>query len=175
MRPGLRKVLSRVIMRRLSDGEPDGLKTAVRMLIFVAALLPAGYAAAQPQAAPPGVVVSPAQVKSFPLSAEALGNARAYESVDVRRKSPLRSQPFIHRGRAQRKAPYWWNLNAEQLAPGCACWWNRPASSIVRRNCSWFASQLEQLKAKQEADAAGECEQSRGQPSSAPFCGRVWR
>ena len=32
----------------------------------------------------PGVVVAAAQVKSFPLSAEALGNARANEAVDIR-------------------------------------------------------------------------------------------
>ena len=32
------------------------------------------------------VVVAQAEVKSFPLSAEALGNARANESVDIRPK-----------------------------------------------------------------------------------------
>lgn len=36
--------------------------------------------------AAPGVVVARAEVKSFPLSAEALGNARANESVDIRPK-----------------------------------------------------------------------------------------
>jgi len=39
---------------------------------------------AQQGAAPPGVNVAPAEVRSFPLSAEALGNARANESVDIR-------------------------------------------------------------------------------------------
>lgn len=39
-----------------------------------------------PGAAPPVVVVAQAEVKSFPLSAEALGNARANESVDIRPK-----------------------------------------------------------------------------------------
>lgn len=38
------------------------------------------------QQAVPTVVTAPAQVKSFPLSAEALGNARANESVDIRAK-----------------------------------------------------------------------------------------
>lgn len=39
---------------------------------------------AQQGSAPPGVNVAPAEVRSFPLSAEALGNARANESVDIR-------------------------------------------------------------------------------------------
>jgi len=41
---------------------------------------------AQQDSAPPGVNVAPAEVRSFPLSAEALGNARANESVDIRPK-----------------------------------------------------------------------------------------
>jgi len=39
-----------------------------------------------PDSAPPAVVVAQAEVKSFPLSAEALGNAMANESVDIRPK-----------------------------------------------------------------------------------------
>lgn len=41
---------------------------------------------AAPQNAPPGVIVALAESRSFPLSAEALGNARANESVDIRPK-----------------------------------------------------------------------------------------
>jgi membrane fusion protein (multidrug efflux system) len=41
---------------------------------------------AQQDPAPPGVNVAPAEVRSFPLAAEALGNARANESVDIRPK-----------------------------------------------------------------------------------------
>jgi len=41
---------------------------------------------AQQDSAPPGVNVAPAEVRSFPLSAEALGNAKANESVDIRPK-----------------------------------------------------------------------------------------
>ena len=41
---------------------------------------------AAPDQTAPGVVVTQAEVKSFPLSAEALGNARANESVDIRPK-----------------------------------------------------------------------------------------
>lgn len=41
---------------------------------------------AAPAKTAPGVVVAQAAVKSFPLSAEALGNARANESIDIRPK-----------------------------------------------------------------------------------------
>lgn len=41
---------------------------------------------AQPQETGPGVVVATAELRSFPLAAEALGNARANESVDIRPK-----------------------------------------------------------------------------------------
>ena len=41
---------------------------------------------AAPGAAPPSVIVAQAQVRSFPLSAEALGNARANESINIRPK-----------------------------------------------------------------------------------------
>ncbi len=41
---------------------------------------------AAPEPVVPGVVVAPVVVQSFPLSAEALGNARANESVDIRPK-----------------------------------------------------------------------------------------
>ena len=41
---------------------------------------------AAPGSAAPLVVVAQAEVKSFPLSAEALGNARANESIDIRPK-----------------------------------------------------------------------------------------
>lgn len=44
-----------------------------------------GISVAQDRTAP-GVIVASAEVKSFPLSAEALGNARANESVDIRPK-----------------------------------------------------------------------------------------
>ena len=41
---------------------------------------------AAPGSAPPSVIVAQAQVRSFPLSAEALGNARANESINIRPK-----------------------------------------------------------------------------------------
>ncbi len=47
-------------------------------------LLPVFAMAQEPDA--PSVVLAPAQLKSFPLAAEALGNARANEAVDIRAK-----------------------------------------------------------------------------------------
>lgn len=44
------------------------------------------FAEAQRERETPSVVLAPAQIKSFPLAAEALGNARANESVDIRTK-----------------------------------------------------------------------------------------
>lgn len=41
---------------------------------------------AQPEESVPAVVVAPVKLQSFPLAAEALGNARANESVDIRPK-----------------------------------------------------------------------------------------
>lgn len=53
----------------------------VSLIIFFLFILP-GPAFAQPAA--PGVIVAEATVEAFPLSAEALGNARANEAVDIR-------------------------------------------------------------------------------------------
>ena len=55
------------------------------LLVATLTLLPA-FANAQRERATPTVVVESAQIKTFPLSAEALGNARANESVDIRAK-----------------------------------------------------------------------------------------
>ena len=49
-------------------------------------LLLSPWVHAQQGSSPPGVNVAPAEVRSFPLSAEALGNARANESVEIRPK-----------------------------------------------------------------------------------------
>ena len=53
-----------------------------RLLIGALLLLAAAATRAQPEA--PGVIVTEAKIESFPLSAEALGNARANEAVDIR-------------------------------------------------------------------------------------------
>lgn len=56
----------------------------LRLIPVVLFYCPVLFAA--PPAGPPGVNVSTVEVRSFPLSAEALGNARANESVDIRPK-----------------------------------------------------------------------------------------
>ena len=68
--------------------EENALKYALKqiaLLVIASMLFHPLFAAAQGKAAP-GVIVASAEVKSFPLSAEALGNARANESVDIRPK-----------------------------------------------------------------------------------------
>lgn len=54
------------------------------LLLIILALTLSGPLAAQPGAESPGVVVAEAQVRPFPLSAEALGNTRANEAIEVR-------------------------------------------------------------------------------------------
>lgn len=58
-------------------------QTSLLVLVF---LLYCPLLIAQNNTAAPGVVVATARLLSFPLSAEALGNARANESVDIRSK-----------------------------------------------------------------------------------------
>ncbi len=75
---------------KMTDSEIDGsdLKyshtLAARLAIVLFMYCPVLLAA--PGASVPLVVVEQASVKSFPLSAEALGNARANESIDIRPK-----------------------------------------------------------------------------------------
>ncbi|MEJ2384025.1 MAG: efflux RND transporter periplasmic adaptor subunit [Xanthomonadales bacterium] len=57
-------------------------KTVLLMTIFLLAL--SGGVHAQPDGDAPGVVVAEARVQPFPLSAEALGNTRANEAIEVR-------------------------------------------------------------------------------------------
>lgn len=60
-------------------------RTISARLLAVSLTLFSVLATAQESDAP-SVVLAPAQIKSFPLSSEALGNARANESVDIRPK-----------------------------------------------------------------------------------------
>lgn len=59
-------------------------KRAIRLIPALLLYCPVLFAA--PPAGPPGVIVSSVEIRSFPLSAEALGNARSNESVDIRPK-----------------------------------------------------------------------------------------
>ena len=55
-----------------------------RLMLLLFLYCPVLFAAAP--AGPPGVIVASVEIRSFPLSAEALGNARSNESVDIRPK-----------------------------------------------------------------------------------------
>jgi membrane fusion protein (multidrug efflux system) len=70
------------------NGKPLSIPTNLTFRLLALSLIIAPLlAVAQPQErGTPTVVTVPAQVKSFPLSAEALGNARANESIDIRAK-----------------------------------------------------------------------------------------
>jgi hypothetical protein len=62
---------------------PEHCRVKLSAPIGIALLLLAvAFAQAQPQPERPGVVVGEAAIKPFPLSAEALGNARANESLE---------------------------------------------------------------------------------------------
>ena len=52
--------------------------------LLLLSLCTAGAEAQAPAATPPGVVVAPARVTSFPLAVEALGNASANEAIEIR-------------------------------------------------------------------------------------------
>jgi membrane fusion protein, multidrug efflux system len=56
----------------------------VALLLTLVLLATSGGLLAQPGAGAPGVVVAEARVTPFPLSAEALGNTRANEAIEVR-------------------------------------------------------------------------------------------
>jgi len=74
-------------MRQLENGEHT-LKNSLPRIAWAAFALSLylPLLSAAPGQTAPGVVVAQAEVKSFPLSAEALGNARANESIDIRPK-----------------------------------------------------------------------------------------
>jgi membrane fusion protein (multidrug efflux system) len=133
----------------------------------------------------PGVIVNQAQVRSFPLSAEALGNARANEAIDVRTEitAALKAIYFTEGQRVEKGTILAQLENAQQLAELAAA---RAAlvesSSQLKRSEELFrtnvvaASQLEQLRAEQEADqAAVHAAQSRLEKTiiRAPFSGRL--
>jgi membrane fusion protein (multidrug efflux system) len=133
----------------------------------------------------PGVVVSEAQIRQFPLSAEALGTTRANEAIEVRSEITA-ALTAIHfdEGQFVEKGTILAELeNAEELAGLAAA---KAAliesTSQLKRSEELYrtnvvaASQLEQLKAKQEADlAAVNAAQSRLDQTfiRAPFSGRV--
>ena len=155
----------------------------MKLRLLIAALLLTVAQLAFAQA--PKVLVGTAQIKPFPLSAEALGNARANESIDVRPEitSALTAIRFTE-GQVVEKGAVLVELeNAEQVAELAAA---RAAlvesTSQLNRSEELFktnvvaASQLEQLRAKRESDAAAvNAAQSRLDQTvlRAPFAGRL--
>jgi len=111
----------------------------------------------------PGVIVSPATIKSFPLSAEALGNARANEAVDIRPEiTAAVVEIAFEEGQTVERGDVLLRLeSSEPLADLAAA---RAAlvdsESQYRRASELFktrvvsASQLEQLEAQRDADSA---------------------
>lgn len=133
----------------------------------------------------PQVIVRTVELKPFPLSAEALGNARANESIDVRAEisSALTAIRFTEGAIVEKGAVLVELQNAEQLAGLAAAKAALVEStSQLKRSEELFktnvvaASQLEQLKAKRESDfAAVNAAQFRLDQTilRAPFAGRL--
>lgn len=129
--------------------------------MLLAMLMQADAAWAQPQA--PGVIVAAATMQPFPLSAEALGNARANEAVDIRPEiTAAITRILFEEGQSVSKGDILLELeNSEPLADLAAA---RAAlvdsESQYRRSAELFktkvvsASQLEQLEARRDADLA---------------------
>lgn len=130
-------------------------------VLLLAMLIQPDAAWAQPQ--PPGVIVAEAVMQPFPLSAEALGNARANEAVDIRPEiTAAITRILFEEGQSVSKGDILLELeNSEPLADLAAA---RAAlvdsESQYRRSAELFktkvvsASQLEQLEARRDADLA---------------------
>lgn len=129
--------------------------------LLLAMLIQPDAALAQPQ--PPGVIVAEAVMQPFPLSAEALGNARANEAVDIRPEiTAAITRILFEEGQSVTKGDILLELeNSEPLADLAAAKAALVDSeSQYRRSAELFktkvisASQLEQLEARREADLA---------------------
>ena len=158
-----------------------GIPVCASLLLLCAAI----SVHAQPQRDPPGVLVTRAEVKPFPLSAEALGNARANEAVDIRPEITaavvgisFEEGAFVEQGevlvRLESSEPL-----ADLAAAKAAL---VDSESQYRRSYELFqtkvvsASELEQLEARRDADkAAVNAAQSRLDHTviRAPFSGRL--
>jgi membrane fusion protein (multidrug efflux system) len=133
----------------------------------------------------PGVVVSVARIQSFPLSAEALGNARANEAVDIRPEiTAAITEIIFEEGQTVAKGDVLLRLeNSEPLADLAAAKASLvDAESQYRRSQELFktrvvsASELEQLEARRDAEqAAVNAAQSRLNHTviRAPFGGQL--
>ena len=149
--------------------------------MLCAALVQAAWA--QPQA--PGVIVAEAQIQSFPLSSEALGNARANEAVDIRPEVTAAITAILfEEGQSVERGEILLRLESSEpladLAAAKAALID--SESQYRRSNELFktkvvsASQLEQLEARRDADqAAVKAAESRLAHTviRAPFAGQL--
>jgi len=138
---------------------------------------------AQPQV--PGVVVAEAQIQPFPLSSEALGNARANEAVDIRPEVTAAITAILfEEGQSVDRGEVLLQLESSEpladLAAAKAALVD--SESQYRRSNELFktkvvsASQLEQLEARRDADqAAVKAAESRLAHTviRAPFAGQL--
>ena len=159
------------------------MKTGFAITTLLLALTHAASVWAQPDA--PGVVTALATVQSFPLSAEALGNARANEAVDIRPEITAAVTGIVFdEGQMVKKGDVLLELeNSEPLADLAAAKAALVDSeSQYRRSSELFktkvvsASQLEQLEARRDADlAAARAAESRLAHTviRAPFDGQL--
>jgi membrane fusion protein (multidrug efflux system) len=157
----MQKAIRVIIIRPDSVGKIHVTKAVVSFislaLLFCA--VPELYAQKQP----PGVIVSEARIQPFPLSSEALGNARANEAVDIRPEITAAITAIqFEEGHTVSKGDVLLELeNSEPLADLAAA---RAAlvdsTSQYRRSEELFKtrvvseSQLEQLEARRDADQA---------------------
>jgi membrane fusion protein (multidrug efflux system) len=150
-------------------------------LVAITQLLGSGALAQEP----PGVVVSRAMVKSFPLAVEALGNARANEAVEIRPEITARlTAIMLKEGELVEAGTVLAELeNVEPLADLAAA-----RATLVETESQYqrlkqlfktqavSESQLQQLEARREADrAALAAAQARVEDTviKAPFAGRL--
>jgi len=131
--------------------------------LFVSATLLAGQVFGQSSSDPPAVIVKEATIQPFPLSAEALGNARANEAVDIRSEITAAITAIrFEEGQEVKEGDVLLLLeNSEPLADlAVAKAALVDSESQYRRSSELFktkvvsASQLEQLEARRDADLA---------------------
>jgi membrane fusion protein (multidrug efflux system) len=145
---------------RFDTGKAHVIKQLKRIL---AGLVCGASFSVQAQPDAPPVIVSEARIESFPLTAEALGNARANEAVDIRPEiTAAITRIQFSEGQSVKAGEVLLELqSSEPLADLAAA---RAAlvdsTSQFRRSEELFktrvvsASQLEQLEAKRDADQA---------------------
>jgi membrane fusion protein (multidrug efflux system) len=173
--------------RRAGDAGPFHNRYHATMIarIFFAILCAAQIQAAWAQPQAPGVIVAEARIQPFPLSAEALGNARSNEAVDIRPEITAAITAILfEEGQSVERGEILLRLESSEPLADLAA--TKAAlvdsESQYRRSNELFktkvvsASQLEQLEARRDADqAAVKAAESRLAHTviRAPFAGQL--